>query len=105
VGSGQILINLDTQSDSARKCTGGCLGTNTADNTGCVNGNSLQQYIDANSGAVMGVGNGESYTHVLNTGSTNQDNSGSDVCWKDAVFTRVDENGVQVIDQYEFTLN
>jgi hypothetical protein len=110
VGSGQILINLDTQSNSARTCTSsGCLGTNTADDTGCVNGNSLQQYIDANAAnsnaAVMGVGNAETYTHVLNTGSTGQDNQGSDVCWKDAVFTRVDENGVQVISEYEFTLN
>ena len=106
VGSGQILINLDTPSNSARRCTSsGCLGGNTADDTGCVNGNSLQDYITANSGAVMGVGNGEEYTHVLNTGSTNQDNIGSDVCWKDAVFALVDQNGVQVINEYEFTLN
>ena len=106
VGSGQILINLDTPSNSARTCTSaGCTGGATADTTGCVNGNSLQDYITANSGAVMGVGNGETYTHVLNTGSTGQNNQGSDVCWKDAVFTRVDENDVQIIDQYEFTLN
>lgn len=106
VGSGQILINLDTPSNSARTCTStGCLNGNTGINDGCLNGNSLNQYITANSDAVMGVGNGETYTHVLNTGSTNENNSGSDVCWKDAVFTRVDENGVQVISEYEFTLN
>ncbi len=74
--SGEIFIDLTTSSTSARTRTG-------ADNTGCVNGNSIQDYIDANSagtGAVMGVGNKEWYTFVINDGSTNQDNAGLSVC-------------------------
>lgn len=75
-GAGEILIDLTTPSDSARKRTG-------ADNTGCTTGNTLQQYIDDNNGgtgAVMGVGNKEWYTFAINDGSTGQSNAGLSVC-------------------------
>ena len=82
--SDEIVINIDTPSNSARKCTSsGCLNGNTADNTGCVDGNTLQQYIDDNNGgtgAVMGVGNKEWYTFEINDGSTGQSNAGLSVC-------------------------
>ena len=75
--SGEILIDLTTSSDSARTRTG-------ADNTGCTTGKSIQDYIDDNAAlsniAVMGVGNKEWYTFVINDGSTGQSNAGLSVC-------------------------
>jgi hypothetical protein len=83
--SDEIVINIDTPSNSARKCTStGCLNGNTADNTGCENGKSIQDYISDNAAlsniAVMGVGNKEWYTFVINDGSTGQSNAGLSVC-------------------------
>ena len=47
----------------------------TGNSNGCSGQISVLDYLDANSGAVMGVGNGELYTFVLNGGSSGQDNS------------------------------
>ena len=63
--TGEILIDLDTPSDSAAKCAAGT---------------SIQDYIDDNNDAVMGVGNGEWYTFAINDGSTAQSNAGLSVC-------------------------
>ena len=41
---------------------------------------SIGQYPANNPNAVFGVGNGELYTFTLDTGSTNQDNQGLEVC-------------------------
>jgi hypothetical protein len=63
----------------------------------------IKDYLTANPNAVMGVGNVEKYTFVLNTGSTNQNNSGQHMCWSDVVIQRVDEAGTKFFDTYEFT--
>jgi hypothetical protein len=98
--SDEIVINIDTPSNSARKRAG-------ADDTGCTTGKSIQDYIDDNAAlsniAVMGVGNKEWYTFAINDGSTGQVNAGLSVCWGKVEFTRVDENDIQVINTYEWT--
>ncbi|KAL7439483.1 hypothetical protein ACHAXM_007097 [Skeletonema potamos] len=59
--------------------------------------------LAANPNAVMGVGNGEKYAFVLNTGSTGQNNSGQHTCWSDVSIERVDAAGTKFFDTYEFT--
>jgi hypothetical protein len=83
-------------------------GTNPGDNNGCPGQSSttkitIKDYLTANPNAVMGVGNGEKYAFVLNTGSTNQDNSGQHTCWSDVSIERVDAAGTKFFDTYEFT--
>ena len=95
LGTGALAIKPDTVVSSAR--------TGSGDNNGCVAGATIESYIAANSNAVMGVGNGEQYIFVLNTGSTGQDNAGTLVCWSNVSFTREDAGGDIYVDNYEFT--
>ena len=98
-----IFFDRDTPSSSARKCTAGyCTPPGPIDN-GCVDGNSINDYLAANPTAVFGVGNKEWYSFVLTNGSSNQDNKNLEVCWSDVLFTRVDEDGMKIINTYEFT--
>eukprot|EP00986_Skeletonema_menzelii_P007887 scaffold3134_cov111-Skeletonema_menzelii.AAC.5 len=100
---GTISIDLDTPSDSARKCTATyCTPPGPIDD-GCVDNNSINDYLTDNPNAVFGVGNNEWYTFVLTNGSTGQDNDDLDVCWSDVSFTRVDEAGTKIINTFEFT--
>jgi hypothetical protein len=97
VGRGTLAITPETpgsanpRSDSINAANS-CTGTKT-----------IKEYLTANSGAVMGVGNGEKYAFVLNTGSTNQDNSGQVICWSDVSIERVDAAGTKFFDTYKFT--
>jgi len=100
---GTISINLDTPSGGARKCTANyCTPPGPIDD-GCVDGNSINDYLTANPNAVFGVGNKEWYTFVLTNGSTQQNNENLDVCWSDVSFTRVDEAGTKIVNTFEFT--
>ena len=89
VATGTLVITPETEADSIG---GSCGGTTT-----------IEDYLAANPGAVMGVGNGELYTFVLNTGSTGQDNSGSEICWGDVSIKHVDEEGTIYENLFEFT--
>ena len=76
----------------------------TGDGTGCSGQISVLDYLDANSGAVMGVGNTELYTFVLNGGSTGQDNSGQEICWSDVSIQHYDNiTGDILVTTYDFT--
>ena len=89
VGTGTLVVTPETVPSSG---SSGCGGTPT-----------IEQYHADNPGAVMGVGNGELYAFVLNTGSTNQDNSGQEICWSDASVKRYDETGAIIVKTWEFT--
>ena len=93
VGTGTLVVTPETvpssvSSTAATKCG----GTPT-----------IQQYLAANPGAVMGVGNGELYAFTLDTGSTGQNNSGQEICWSDVSFQRYDETGGIIVKTWEFT--
>ncbi len=91
VGSGTLVVTPETVPGSSRGI--GCGGTPT-----------IEQYLAANQDAVMGVGNGELYAFTLNTGSTNQDNSGQEICWSDVSIRTVDDAGNIYATNFEFTL-
>jgi hypothetical protein len=96
VATGTLIITPETEGNAVARgsnsASGSCAGTTT-----------LQAFLDANSDAVMGVGNGELYTFVLNTGSTGQDNSGLEICWGDVSIKHVDEEGTIYENLFEFT--
>mmetsp|Transcript_18851 Transcript_18851/g.29540 ORF Transcript_18851/g.29540 Transcript_18851/m.29540 type:complete len:337 (-) Transcript_18851:141-1151(-) len=96
VGTGTLVITPETVPDSVRAS-----GTNT---NGCTGTPTIQDYVAANPGAVIGVGNGELYAFVLNTGSTNQDNNGQEICWSDVSIQYVDDVGNIYANNFEFTL-
>jgi hypothetical protein len=100
---GTISIDLDTPSDSARKCIADYCTPFGPINGGCETGNSINDYLTDNPNAVFGVGNKEWYTFVLTNGSTGQDNEDLDVCWSDVSFTRVDGAGTKIVNTFEFT--
>eukprot|EP00986_Skeletonema_menzelii_P016750 scaffold15746_cov185-Skeletonema_menzelii.AAC.1 len=84
-GTGTLVVTPETVTSSVQNNYGsdkGCSGTPT-----------ILDYLADNPDAVMGVGNGGLYAFVLNTGSTNQDNSGQEICWSDASVQRYDETG------------
>ena len=98
VESNTLVITPDTNGVANKRtgsinAAGSCEGGTTT----------IKDYLTANPNAVMGVGNVEKYTFVLNTGSTNQNNSGQHMCWSDVVIQRVDEAGTKFFDTYEFT--
>ena len=98
VGTGTLEVTLDTEGTAVPYSSGTNAGTS------CNNAlTTLRAYLDANPNAVMGVGNGEPYTFVLNTGSTNEDNSGQETCWSDVAITRNDDTGATFVDAFEFT--
>ena len=82
VGTGTLVVTKDTvagNSDDGDTPALGCGGATT-----------LQQYLDNNSGAVLGAGDssqGSIYSFVLSTGSTNQNNNGLEVCWSNVAIT------------------
>lgn len=96
VATGTLIITPETEGNAfargSNSASGSCAGTTT-----------LQAFLDANSDAVMGVGNGELYTFTLNTGSTGQDNSGLEICWGDVSIKHVDEEGTIYENLFEFT--
>jgi hypothetical protein len=97
VGTGTLAITPNTPGSANPRsgsinAPGSCGGTTT-----------IKDYLTANSDAVMGVGNGEKYAFVLNTGSTGQNNSGQHTCWSNVSIERVDEAGTKFFDTYEFT--
>ncbi|KAK1738726.1 hypothetical protein QTG54_010756 [Skeletonema marinoi] len=96
VGTGTLLVTPETVVSSARTFSSG-------DANGCIAGTTIEDYLAANEDAVMGVGNGELYTFALNTGSTDQDNSGSEICWGDVSIKHVDEAGTVYATTFEFT--
>mmetsp|Transcript_25789 Transcript_25789/g.38447 ORF Transcript_25789/g.38447 Transcript_25789/m.38447 type:complete len:330 (+) Transcript_25789:133-1122(+) len=100
VGTGTLLVTPETVVSSARTFSS---GNDNGNDNGCDEGTTIEDYLDANPGAVMGVGNGELYTFVLNTGSTGQDNSGSEICWGDVSIKHVDEEGTIYENLFEFT--
>jgi hypothetical protein len=89
-GTGTLAITPDT----VKSASGGA---------SCGGSTTIKDYLTANPNAVMGVGNGEKYAFVLNTGSTNQNNSGQHTCWSDVSIERVDAAGTKFFDTYEFT--
>lgn len=96
VATGTLVITPETEGNAVARgsnsASGSCAGTTT-----------LQAFLDANPDAVMGVGNGELYTFVLNTGSTNQDNENLEICWGDVSIKHVDEAGTIYENLFEFT--
>ena len=96
VGTGTLLVTPETVVSSARTFSSG-------DANGCIAGTTIEDYLVANPDAVMGVGNGELYTFVLNTGSTNQDNENLEICWGDVSIKHVDEAGNIYANTFEFT--
>lgn len=99
VGTGTLDVTLDTEGTTDPRSS-----TNN-EGASCDLGatSTLRAYLAANPDAVMGVGNGELYTFVLNTGSTNEDNSGQETCWSDASVQRYDDTGEIIVTTYEFT--
>lgn len=70
---------------------------------GCDGALTIEDYLSANSGAVLGAGNGEFYAFTLDTGSTNQDDKGLEVCWSDvSITTDNGSGGATQIDNYAF---
>jgi hypothetical protein len=96
VGTGTLLVTPETVVSSVRTFSSG-------DANGCIAGTTIEDYLVANPDAVMGVGNGELYTFVLNTGSTNQDNENLEICWGDVSIKHVDEAGTIYENLFEFT--
>ena len=97
VGTGTLEIFPYTQASNVRDNGGG-------DTTGCSGTPSILDYLADNPNAVMGVGNGELYTFVLNGGSTGQDNSGQEICWSDVSIQHYDNiTGDILVTTYEFT--
>ena len=103
VGTGTLVVTLDTEGTAVPRLRS---GVNPNAGTSCNNAvTTLRAYLAANPDAVMGVGNGELYTFALNTGSTNENNSGQEVCWSNASVQRYDEStGEIIVTSYEFTI-
>ena len=94
VGTGTLSVTPKTVVSAARS---------SGNDNGCDGGTTIEDYLDANPDAVMGVGNGELYTFVLNTGSTKQDNENLEICWGDVSIKHVDEAGNIYANTFEFT--
>ena len=75
----------------------------TGDSTGCSGQISVLDYLAVHQNVVMGVGNTELYTFVLNGGSTGQNNSGQEICWSDVSIQHYDDiTGDILVTSYEF---
>jgi len=73
--------SLFTSGDATRELVIDHTTTTTASGRSCgTSPYSIGQYLANNPTAVFGVGNGELYTFTLDTGSTNQNNQGLEVC-------------------------
>jgi hypothetical protein len=99
VGRGTLAITPETRG-SANPGSGSVNAANSCTGTGTT---TIKDYLTANSGAVMGVGNGEKYAFVLNTGSTGQNNMNQVVCWSNVSIKIADAAGNIFVDTYEFT--
>lgn len=100
VGTGTLLVTPETVGDTRTYTSGGVVLGN---DNGCSGTTTIEDYLIANPDAVMGVGNGELYTFVLNTGSTGQDNENLEICWGDVSIKHVDEAGTIYENLFEFT--
>jgi hypothetical protein len=97
VDSGTLVVDQGTTKGNSASHSSGI-------NNGCSGSNNISEYLAANPDAVLGVGNVELYSFVLNSGSTNQNNEGLKTCWSDISITTTDEGGdTTYIDIYEFT--
>jgi len=82
VGTGTLVVTKDTVAGNVDN------GNSGDGDLGCDGATTLNEYITAYSGAVLGAGDStQFYSFSLDTGSTTQDNDGLEVCWSNVAIT------------------